>query len=51
MENKVKKAVIICFSGTGNTLFLASLIKERLEKDDLYKIDICSIDYKKEVPF
>ena len=49
MEDKVKKAVIICFSGTGNTLFLASLIKERLEKDDLYKTDICSIDYKKEV--
>ena len=49
MENKINKAVIIYFSGTGNTSFLASLIKERLERENLYLTNICSIDYKKEV--
>ena len=49
MKNDLKKAVIICFSGTGNTLFLASLIKDRLEKESLYEAEIYSIESNKEI--
>ena len=49
MKNDLKKAVIICFSGTGNTLFLASLIKDRLEKESLYVAEIYSIESNKEI--
>ncbi len=43
------KAVIIYFSGTGNTHFLATLIKDRLNKEILYETDLVSIDSETEV--
>ncbi len=39
----MKKGIIIYFSGTGNTAFLSSLIKERLENENLYEMEFFSI--------
>lgn len=45
MEGLVEKAIIYCFSGTGNTLKVANFIKDNLEKLDI-STDVFSIDYE-----
>lgn len=43
------KAIIIYFTGTYNTLFLANKIKNKLEEHNLYNVDLFSIDINSKI--